>query len=129
MNRNKLIVSAILIVTSIIFGAFGAHALKEVLPEEKLVSFETGVRYQMYVGITLLVFAMNWQKLDFSMKWVWALQLMGGLLFSCSIYLLALQGLIGINLGFLGPITPIGGTLLIAGWIVLIYNLLSHKQQ
>ena len=55
MKDNLLITALIFIITGIIFGAFGAHALKEVISETKLSSFEVGVRYQIYQGLGLLV--------------------------------------------------------------------------
>lgn len=107
------------IATAIILGAFGAHALKKVLSSESLLSFETGVKYQMYQGLGLLILGTMANKWTFNLKWPVLLLLLGTILFSFSIYGLSIQELLGISLKFLGPITPLGGSLLIVGWIML----------
>ena len=127
--KNKLISTGIIIiVTSIILGAFGAHALEKVVTEEKLRSFEVGIKYQMYQGLGLLVLASLFNSFSFSLKIVFRLQLIGIVLFSLSIYGLVLTPLIGINLKMLfGPLTPIGGLLMIIGWILLLIKHLKTK--
>ncbi len=107
----------------VILGAFGAHALKNQLTPDRLASFETGVRYQMYHALALIVVALLFQYLDERLLrivgWLFAI---GVLLFSCSIYLLACRDMIGLTTyKWLGPITPIGGTLLIVGWGLLLF--------
>lgn len=127
--KNKLITTGIiLIVTSIILGAFGAHALEKLVSENKLRSFEVGVKYQMYQGLGMLVLASLFNSLSFSLKLVYRLQLIGILLFSLSIYGLVLTPLVGINLKMLfGPLTPIGGLLMIIGWFLLLLKHLKIK--
>lgn len=127
MSRNSVLFGSILMILGIILGAFGAHALKEVLNTEQLTSFETGVRYQMYHGLALLVLGLNADKLKFNLKLIVVLMLIGLLLFSGSIYMLALQSVLEINLRFLGPITPIGGLLLIISWAIFIVKMLTTK--
>jgi len=127
MHKKMVITAAILILLAIVLGAFGAHALKEIVTAEKLTSFETGVRYQMYCGIALLVIGLNAEKIGTSIQAFFILQLLGIVLFSLSIYLLALQDAIGVSLRFLGPVTPIGGMLLIISWIVFIFKLSKSK--
>lgn len=124
MNKRIVLIGVVFIVLAIILGAFGAHALKQVLTAEKLTSFETGVRYQMYHGLALLIIGLSANKFNFDLKWFIRLLVSGIVLFSGSIYLLSFQEILGIKLGFLGPITPIGGVLLIAGWILLFIKLL-----
>lgn len=124
MNRRITLAGSLLILISIVLGAFGAHTLKEIIEPAKLISFETGVRYQFYHGLALLTIGLNYSKLGDLSKWFYLLILSGVLFFSGSIYFLALQELLG-NLSWLGPITPIGGMLMIAGWIVFIINLLK----
>lgn len=120
MKQKRILLWAIaLIAVAIIFGAFGAHALKEKISIERLSSFETGVRYQMYQGLALLALASLSEKWTFSNRLPVNLIITGTLLFSFSIYGLALQEVFGTNLKFLGPITPLGGSVLIIGWIVL----------
>ena len=127
MNRRVVIVGAVLILTAILLGAFGAHALKGVLSDQNLLSFETGVRYQMYNGLALLILGFNTTKLIFKLNWIFGLIFSGTLLFCLSIYLLAIQSIIGADLTWLGPVTPIGGLLLLLGWGVFIKNLLFHS--
>lgn len=124
-----VITGAVLIVLGIIFGAFGAHALKQVLNTEELQSFETGVRYQMYHGLAFLIVGLNVRFFQFPIKWFYNLILIGILLFSGSIYGLSLDRLIDLKFQFLGPITPIGGLCLIVGWLIFIIQLTQTKQK
>ncbi len=109
---------------SVILGAFGAHALKEVLTDSQLNSFETAVRYQMYHGLALLILGFHAEQLP-KFKLLSTLLITGTLLFSGSIYLLNIQEAIGISLSFLGPITPVGGLFLISGWALLLLSLIK----
>lgn len=111
---------------AVIFGAFGAHALKKKLTPELLQSFETGVKYQMYHAIVLLVLGFN---LGFDAPidaWVVNCFIYGTLLFSFSIYALCLGAAKGNKPKFLGPVTPIGGLLLVIGWALLLYSFIAH---
>ena len=128
MNKRIVVTGMLLIVVAIILGAFGAHALKERLPLEKLTSFETGVRYQMYHGIALLILGFNAGRMNFNLKWSFRIMLVGVLFFSLSIYLLSIQPVLEIELKFLGPVTPIGGVLMITAWVLLIFRLLNDRQ-
>lgn len=124
MEKKILITGAVLGVTAIILGAFGAHTLKKVLQPEQLVSFETGVRYQMYHALFLL-FLGNLSILALKEKtMIFYLAIIGVLLFSGSIYLLSTSVLTGIKTKILGPITPIGGLFLIASWLYFLYALI-----
>ncbi len=102
---------------SVILGALGAHSLKKILSESELNSFEVGVRYMMYHGLALLILTL--MPLE-GKKWVAIFFIFGTLLFSLSIFFLSLQSILKNNLKWLGPITPIGGVLLIIGWILFI---------
>lgn len=128
MQKSTVLIGAIFIVVAIILGAFGAHALKAVLSEEKLLSFETGVRYQLIQGVSLLVIGLNSKTLGFELKLIERLMIIGTILFSISIYLLAMADLMGISMKWLGPVTPIGGSLMIIGWFVFIFRLILQKQ-
>ncbi|MBS1571598.1 MAG: DUF423 domain-containing protein [Bacteroidetes bacterium] len=127
MKKTTLIIATIFGLLSIILGAFGAHAFKEILSSEKLQSFETGVRYQMFAAIFLLVIG---AFLSFKSKmesWVSWLMIVGCVLFSFSIYLLSFQEIWGVNLKFLGPITPLGGLSMILSWVVLLIYFLKSN--
>ncbi|WP_372472931.1 DUF423 domain-containing protein [Capnocytophaga sp. ARDL2] len=127
MNKNIILSGAILGAISIILGAFGAHSLKEILTIDQLTSFESGVRYQMYHAIFLLFVGLINFLSDKQRKTLHILTLLGTIMFSGSIYLLATQDLMGMNLKFLWPVTPIGGTLLIIAWIFLCFYTFSQK--
>lgn len=127
MSQKIVLTALILGALSIILGAFGAHGLKKFLTLEQLNSFEIGVRYQMYHALFLLFVAQTGYITD-KQKWiVFLLALFGILLFSGSIYLLATSTIANIKAKFLGPITPIGGLLLISSWIYLFYCIIAKK--
>ena len=107
---------------SIILGAFTTHFLKDHLDGSELNSFETGIRYMMYNGLSMLIISRFEISKNF---WIFRLFFWGTILFSFSIFLLSLQKIFSINLSFLGPITPMGGALLILGWTIIIYRILK----
>ena len=129
MNKRVTIIAVLLILSAIILGAFGAHALKERLSAESLASFDVGVRYQMYMGIALLVLGTNAKRFKTGFRWSVNLILAGVLLFSLSIYLLALKDVLGVHMKFLGPVTPLGGSLMIIGWIVQVIHLFRTSNE
>lgn len=123
-----MIVAVVFILTGIILGAFGAHALKKVLTEAKLESFDTAVRYQVWMGLGLAIQAISYQSFGVKInKWSGRLLIIGILAFSFSIYILV--GLPSGNLvrSVVGPVTPIGGTLLIISWALFLYQLVRSK--
>jgi uncharacterized membrane protein YgdD (TMEM256/DUF423 family) len=97
------------------------------LTVEKLVSFETGVRYQMYNGLALLIIGICAKTISPSKVFV-VLQILGTILFSFSIYLLCLNQFIPIPKLVLVPLTPIGGGLLIVSWLILFVSIWKQKQ-
>ncbi|WP_235906031.1 DUF423 domain-containing protein [Patiriisocius marinistellae] len=112
---------------TIAIGAFGAHGLKQLVKAQSLATFETGVRYQMYHVLALLVIGFA-KPIDMkTKKWVFVLLLLGMLLFSGSIYILALKDVFSFSVSFLGPITPIGGLLFMAGWLRLGFGIWKSK--
>lgn len=113
--------------TAIILGAFGAHALKEVLSTEQLVTFETGVKYQMYHALFLLFLGMNNHLSHKAKKTILALVIVGIIFFSGSIYLLATNSLSSFDFKVIGFVTPIGGLLLIMAWSYLMIHFLKKK--
>ncbi|MDY0780899.1 DUF423 domain-containing protein [Tenacibaculum sp. IB213877] len=120
MTQQTIIITATIFgMLSVIFGAFGAHALKKKLTLDQLKNFETGVKYQMYHAIVLLILGFNSAQVTSAIYWCFTI---GILLFSFSIYGLVLSDAFGKKLRFLGPITPIGGLLLIVGWSLLLLH-------
>ncbi len=127
MDKKILTTAGFLGMTAILLGAFGAHALKEVLDTEALATFETGVKYQMYHALLLLFLGSNTSISSQLKTWVYRLVLIGVVLFSGSIYLLATKSLSGMETKFVGPLTPVGGSLLIGAWGILMVHFLKKK--
>ena len=126
---KKIVASAsILAAMAIGFGAFGAHGLREMVSFKALDSFETGVRYQMYHSLALLIIGFTMSIPAKTRSWVFGFFIFGIILFSGSIYLLSLKEILPFSVAFLGPITPIGGLLLIVGWLRLLYGILKVKK-
>ena len=125
MFKNYIII-CFLGMLAIIFGAFGAHALKDSLTAESLLSFETGVRYQMYHVIVLLFVNMY---TGFSQKQINTISLLfflGIFFFSGSIYAIQLTELTAKSIWF---ITPIGGLFLILGWAFMLMGFLKKMRK
>ncbi len=123
MKELVLISGGVLGVLSVILGAFGAHALKKRFNEDQLKSFETGVKYQMYHSILLVICGLNFPFLTTTQHLMGWCFLIGIVMFSFSIYLLTWSSANGKKIKIVGPVTPLGGLLLLAGWIFLTINL------
>ncbi len=101
---------------SVVLGAFAAHGLKSKLSETLLNTFQTGVQYQMYHSLALILLAILYRQVPQSLLFYSAGFMFAGIiLFSGSLYMLALT-----QLKWFGPITPIGGVCFIVGWALLI---------
>src|ERR1700746_538284 len=116
MDRTFLLIGSILGLLGVVFGAFGAHALRSRLSADMLAVFETAVRYQMYHALALVAVALARGRLGDA-----ALLVAGGggvvvgiVLFPGSLYALALGGVTS-----LGIITPFGGLAFLIGWALL----------
>ncbi|WP_312765401.1 DUF423 domain-containing protein [Epilithonimonas sp.] len=127
MKNFTLIIGGIYGLLSVVLGAFGAHAFKKILSVERLESFETGVRYQIYAAFFLLIVGYILKFETSSEKWISILMIAGAFLFSVSIYFLSFQDYWGVNLKFLGPITPLGGLFMIISWGMLIWYFTKTK--
>ncbi|RXG27565.1 DUF423 domain-containing protein [Leeuwenhoekiella marinoflava] len=110
----------------ILLGAFGAHALKKKFTPEQMASFETGIKYQMYHAIVLLVLSFNLGFTSTLDQTIIICFIVGTFLFSFSIYGLCLTGAFGKKLRLLGPVTPLGGFFLASGWLLLLYSFLEN---
>ena len=127
MKNIVLTVAAFYGLMAVVLGAFGAHAFKKILSVEKLASFEVGVRYQMYHAIALLAIGLffNFSNgMERSAAW---LLMIGTFVFSVSIYFLSFSEYWGANLKFLGPITPLGGLMMVIGWGILVFYFAKTK--
>lgn len=122
MKELALISGSIFGILAIILGAFGAHAFKKILSPERLSSFEVGVRYQMYSALSLLIIGFQLPFEQYSERLAVYGILIGTILFSFSIYFLSFSEYWNKNLKFLGPITPLGGLLMIIGWTSLLIS-------
>ena len=127
MERKIILTGSFLGALAIILGAFGAHALKKVLEPEALVTFETGVKYQMYHAMFLLFIGTQKNLSTKRMKQILILTSFGVLFFSGSIYLLATNSLTSFDFKIIGFVTPIGGLLLILSWILLFVDFFNKK--
>src|SRR5512138_3416722 len=116
MDRTFLLIGALAGFIGVMFGAFGAHALRGQLSPDMLAVFETGVRYQMYHASAVLIVVLAAVRFDGWMVRVagWAFTT-GIMLFAGSLYSLTLTGV-----STLGAITPIGGLAFLVGWALLI---------
>jgi len=121
MTQITFIFAASFGMLAIILGAFGAHALKKILNEEQLKSFETGVKYQMYHAIVLLLLGVQLEFTHPIENYIVYSFICGVVLFSFSIYGLVISSAKHKKLRFLGPITPLGGLLLTIGWGLFLY--------
>lgn len=121
--------------TGVAFGALGAHALKQKMQEgvltiDQLSAFDTGTKYQLIHAIVLFILAyINRDKKIKLYTLASYLIVFGVLFFSGSIYMLSTQNISGIHAGFIfGPITPLGGLLLIAAWICITIQALKPNE-
>jgi uncharacterized membrane protein YgdD (TMEM256/DUF423 family) len=124
MNKEIVLGGSVLIVLSIALGAFGAHGLKDIVDARGIEVFNTGARYQMYSGLACLIVGLSADKLNFSLKWFYRLQMLGIIIFSLFLYLTALQSILP-SAKLFGAIVPIGGVLLIVSWVIFIYKLIK----
>jgi uncharacterized membrane protein YgdD (TMEM256/DUF423 family) len=117
MDRTFLLIGALAGFIGVAFGAFGAHALRDRLSADMLAVFDTGVRYQFFHALAILIVGVAAAR-----QGGWALRASGWcfvagiVLFSGSLYALAVTGVRG-----LGAITPLGGLAFLAGWALLFY--------
>lgn len=125
MQKRFVIIGSIFFCSAIIFGAFGAHALKEFISEGKINSFEVGVRYQMFQSLAIIILSLNSKAFTFKIDNILRLMILGLVLFSFSIYLLTTSEILNIPIKFIGPITPIGGFLLVISWVIFIIRLIK----
>lgn len=122
MHKILLLLGVFFAGSSVILGAFAAHGLKGRLSETLLNTFQTGVQYQMYHALALLLVAVLAKTLNSdTLLTAGYLFTAGVILFSGSLYMLALT-----QLKFFGPITPIGGVFFILGWVVMGYAIIKH---
>lgn len=128
MKKTIFTTAAVLGLLAVLLGAFGAHGLKKCVDAHAVASFETGVRYQMYHAIFLFILGLLPNITDKAKKAIYIFMVAGVLLFSFSIYLLALKGRLTMDVAQFAFVTPIGGALLITGWGMLLYQFITMKK-
>jgi len=128
-SKHFILFGIVLAVLSVILGAFGAHGLKGQIEPSSLDSFRTGIRYQMFHALGLILFASMNSVIQSGLGRLgaWAF-VIGTVFFSGSIYLLTTSKVTGIGMtSVLGPMTPIGGVFLIIGWFLFMFAVLKTK--
>ena len=129
MQKTTLILVALSGTLAVALGAFGAHGLKDVLSPYQMSIWEKGVQYQFYHTFPMLVLAF-YPKINIKGSFIRAIWFFvaGILLFSGSLYFLAVKDLIGLsNASFMGFITPIGGVAFILGWLSIFWGALRER--
>lgn len=126
MDKKLRIAGAIFGLMAVVIGAFGAHGLEKVLDTDALSTFETGVKYQMYHALLLLLISL-FALSEKSKRILLILTVIGILFFSGSIYGLATNDLTSFNFTKIALITPLGGTLLIVSWVILLVQFIKSK--
>ncbi|GAB4377446.1 MAG: DUF423 domain-containing protein [Salibacteraceae bacterium] len=125
---HKAIASgAVLGLLGVALGAFGAHALKNMVGTDQVESFQTAVRYQLIHALVILITGVAPPGTFGNHKWILLMFLLGIIFFCGSIYLLVLDEVMGANLSFLGPVTPLGGILLMIGWALIPFKLSAKR--
>ena len=125
MNKTIFSTGIFFGVLAVILGAFGAHGLEKLVDIEAIQTFETGVRYQMYHALLLLILAKTNFVGEKNKKAIFYLIVLGIILFSFSIFLLATNALTSFDFKKIALLTPLGGILLILGWIVFGFRVLK----
>ena len=128
MQKIFLIIGTVLAGLSVALGAFGAHGLKKVVSPENVAVYQTGVQYQMYHALGLLLIGLLSERiLNSYLSYAGVLFVAGIVLFSGSLYLIV--SLYAMNKSVptaVGILTPIGGLFFIAGWICLLISILKR---
>ena len=119
MDRKIVLLASFIGGLGVVLGAFAAHGLKPLLSVSALESFNTGIRYQMYHAFLLFFLATTTHITAKQKSILYTLILIGVLVFSGSIYVLATNDLTSFNFKVIGFVTPIGGLFLIASWALI----------
>ncbi len=123
MNARSIIAAgAVFMALAVVFGAFGAHIVQDMLTPDRFEVYKTGVEYHFYHSLGLLLLGVIMMKMPGNRWLVWSgYSLMAGILiFSGSLYVLTLT-----DTGWLGAVTPLGGVAFILGWIFLAVGVLK----
>ena len=124
-----ILIASALGASAVILGAFGSHYLAERLPAKSLSAFKTGIEYHFYHTLALFGTALLYRIYRIKGLFYVSLFFLGGiLLFSGSLYLLAIQSLIGVDLPIVfGLLTPLGGLALLGAWAAIFFTVIRIK--
>ncbi|MBR9920642.1 MAG: DUF423 domain-containing protein [Bacteroidetes bacterium] len=129
MNRTIISWGALLAGMAVALGAFGAHGLEGKISADSIQTFKTGVSYQFYHALALLIVGALSDRLSpKASSWLGWFFGLGILCFSGSLYLLSTRAITGWDVSFLGPVTPIGGVLFIIGWLLFSMHALRMRR-
>ena len=130
MHKGYLKAGSLFAALAVVFGAFAAHAIKSRVSADALAVFETGVRYQMYHSLALILTGILYKEFPTkSVLWAGKLFITGIILFSSSLYLLTyFKAIENASMLWLGAVTPFGGVCLIVGWGFLLKGVLSKRE-
>jgi uncharacterized membrane protein YgdD (TMEM256/DUF423 family) len=130
MRKSFMRIGILMALIAVVLGAMGSHLMEQYLEPEQLDTFKIGVRYQFYHSFAIIIVGILFHFGKKSRLTIagW-LFLAGIILFSGSLYLLSVQETLSLSLSWLGPITPIGGVLFIAGWIFLFLSTYQHGER
>ena len=127
MKKTILSTACLFGMLAVVLGAFGAHGLKNLVDLDAVATFETGVRYQMYHTFFLFVLALLPDSMLKSKRPIYLCVVIGVVLFSFSIYILALNDLMQFDFKMFGIVTPIGGVFLIAAWVLMFFAIMKSQ--
>lgn len=123
LAKRALVTGSAMLALAVLIGAFGAHGLKNLVEADKLVTFETGVRYHFYHGFGLMLVGLvqqNFQALNLNVS-IWSF-VVGTILFSFNCYFYVLTGM-----KVFAMIVPVGGLLFVLGWMVMMIKILKLR--
>ena len=129
MHKPFIVTALMLGALAVFLGAFGAHGLKDYVGARQLLSYETGVRYQFYHVFALALTGIMYQFIPSKNLLISGkLFICGIIVFSGSLYLMTLLSITHVGkFNWIGAITPIGGVLFIAGWLLLAITIYRNK--
>jgi uncharacterized membrane protein YgdD (TMEM256/DUF423 family) len=129
MRKTFLRLGSLFALLAVTLGAFGAHGLKAIIEADSLNTFEIGVRYQFYHAFALLAAGLlAYSRKVRLLQWAGWCFVVGILLFSGSLYLLALKDALSLPVAWLGPVTPIGGVFFIIGWALFFVSTFKENE-
>lgn len=130
MYKKAIVAGTLFAAIAVMLGAFGAHGLKNLVTPERLLVYETGVRYHFYHSLALIITGILYSHYPHKMlSLATTFFITGILLFSGSLYAIVYTGILGTSIGPMGILTPIGGVFFILGWVWVALGVMKQTQQ